>query len=115
MEKKYSNEDFANFIVEKVSNLSDANNPVYPYMVFCDCIDEFEDKTYLDHGDRCKILAMAFDLMDQLVCDGYFKEEKVVYYPVKKMENFSVSRVTEDGNLFVFETEANNEEEKENI
>ena len=64
MEKKYSNEDFANFIVEKVSNLSDANNPVYPYMVFCDCIDEFEDKTYLEN-------CIFTDLFD-IIIYGYY-------------------------------------------
>ena len=101
MEKIFVSEDIANFMVKKISDLP-KDSPVYPYNLFCDCVEEFESKTNLTYDERCKIFAMAFDLMGHLEKLGYFSEKENVFVSTKKLDNFHIEKVVENNDSFDF-------------
>jgi len=102
MEKVFKNEDYANFILEQIQN-AERGSVVSAYMLGNACVDKFEPIDNLNFNKRCAMLAMAFDLMEHLTKEGFFTEEKGLYYAKEKVNNFKIEKVVENGDSFSFE------------
>ena len=96
MEKQYTNEDYAGFILEKLIGYNKIGFTTSAYIMACECIDYYEDRVDLTYHDKCSILAVAYDLMEHLQKQGYYSENIGMYTQVNPIQNLEIGCVTYD-------------------